>query len=119
MKDDETLNSMTVLDAKIFSIADQKAGKGEFERFVTDTYRHLVALERKRMGGGATLEIFCRLDIGLFWKDDGDLGYFVNEVERTLTTSLWTRKLKVNFDGFAEKFATALIQWADTLISSN
>jgi hypothetical protein len=25
----------------------------------------------------------------------------------------------VNFDGFAEKFATALIQWADTLISSN
>jgi hypothetical protein len=97
------------------SVTERAVANQEFETFVMDTFKLLTNLERKVMGGWSTLEVFCRLDIGLFLKGDGSLGYFVNEVERTLTTGLWTRNLDVDFDMFAAEFAKALAHWSENL----
>jgi hypothetical protein len=116
MQDAGKLDSATVLDTNTeVSITERELGRREFETFVMNTYRHLVDCERKKMGGSSTLEVFCRMDLGLFLGEDGNLGYFVNEVERTLTTGLWTRNLDVNYNTFAGTFATALVHWADNL----
>jgi hypothetical protein len=117
MQEAGELDSTTVLDTnREVPITEREIGKQEFEAFVKDTYRHLINCERKRMGGSSTLEVFCRLDIGLFSRDDGSLGYFVNEVERTLTTGLWIRGLDVNYRVFAVTLAEALVRWADNLL---
>ena len=117
MQEAGELDSTTVLDTnREVPITEREIGKQEFEAFVKDTYSHLVNCERKRMGGSSTLEVFCRLDIGLFSRDDGSLGYFVNEVERTLTTGLWIRGLDVNYRVFAATLAEALVGWADNLL---
>ena len=115
MQEAGELDPMTVLDTNTeVPITEREIGLQEFEGFVRDTHRHLVDCERKRMGGSSTLEVFCRLDVGLFSREDGSLGYFVNEVERTLTTGLWTRGLAVNYKVFAATFAKALVSWADS-----
>jgi hypothetical protein len=89
--------------------------KKEFESFVMNMYHNLIYCERKKMGGLSTLDIFCLLTVELFLKVNGNLGYFVNEVERTLTTGLWTRNLEVNYNIFAGTFVSALVRWADNL----
>ena len=116
LQEESRLSSQTAIETNTeVSIMERALGRKEFETFVMETYHHLVNCERKKMGGFSTLEVFCRMDVGLFLKDDGNLGYFVNEVERGLTTVIWTRGLEVDFNIFAGTMATALIRWADTL----
>lgn len=116
MLDAEKLDSNTVIDENIeVSNEEGAVSNEEFNTFVKNTYHHLVNCERKKMGGPSTLEVFCRMDIGLFLKDDGNLGYFVNEVERSLTCGLWTRNLEVDSNLLARNFSTALVRWTDNL----
>ena len=115
MQETGELDSMTVLNTNTeVPITEREIGMQEFEGFVIDTHHYLINCERKRMGGSSTLEVFCRLDMGLFSRDDGSLGYFVNEVEQTLTTGLWMRGLAMNYNVFAVTFAKALVSWADS-----
>lgn len=110
------LNSESVLNTNTdVPISERVDAKREFEKFVMDTYKELVMCERRKMGGSSSLEVFCRIDVGLFLKDDGDLGYFVNEVERTLTCGFWTRNVEVDFKVFAGTFARSLAGWSDNL----
>ncbi|KIK78084.1 hypothetical protein PAXRUDRAFT_17080 [Paxillus rubicundulus Ve08.2h10] len=59
---------------------------------VVDTsYRELVRQETNCTGAKSTLCVLCHIDIGLMFDKDGNPSYFVNEVERTPTMSLWLR----------------------------
>ncbi|KAF8803061.1 hypothetical protein BYT27DRAFT_7110489 [Phlegmacium glaucopus] len=110
------LNQITALDTNTdVPIMEREIGQQEFQMFAMNTYRRLVDCERKKMGGMSTLEVFCRIDVGLMLKEDGELGYFVNEVERTLTAGLWTTRLDVDYNVFAATFAQALLRWANAL----
>ncbi|KAF8815619.1 hypothetical protein BYT27DRAFT_7213050 [Phlegmacium glaucopus] len=98
------LNQITVLDTNTdIPIMEREIG------------HHLVGCEWKKMGGMSTLEVFCRIDVGLMLKEDGELGYFMNKVEQTLTAGLWTTRLDVDYNVFATTFAQALLRWANAL----
>ncbi|KAI6097729.1 hypothetical protein EDD16DRAFT_1719021 [Pisolithus croceorrhizus] len=85
--------------------------KEEFESFTLETWKQLVLAEKVSASGGVSISIFCRLDVGLGVKD-GRLMYFVNEVERSLTTSLWMNSMPDGAHGvFADTFATTLYDW--------
>jgi hypothetical protein len=116
MEEAGELDSKSVLYTNAdVSVTERAVGTQEFETFVMDTFKLLTNFERKKMGGWSTLEVFCRLDVGLFLKGDGNLGYFVNEVERSLTTGLWTRNLDVDYNILAATFAKALARWSENL----
>ena len=93
----------------------------EFRTFVTQTYEELYMIESRTMSGKPSICLFCRLDIGLLIGDDDRVHYFVNEVERTQTTSLWSnrqqaRSPKTPSGILGDTFAQAFYQW---LLSMN
>ena len=64
------------------------------------------------MGGCiSTLEVFCRMDVGVIFDAAGRAHYFVNEVERTNTASLWTGIQKKMNLTTAYDFQAALSKW--------
>ena len=67
----------------------QKA-ESQFREFVKKTYDGLYKIETMRLGGRSSICVFCRLDIGILMDENHSAYYFVNEVERTPTTSLWS-----------------------------
>ena len=65
----------------------------EFQEFVKQTYEGLCDAELKMLSAKSSIVVFVRFDIGLVVsKGDGRVHYFVNEVERTQTTSLWSNR---------------------------
>lgn len=64
----------------------------EFRTFVIQTYEELYAMEARRILGKPSISLFCRLDIGVLIDKDDRAHYFVNEVERTQTTSMWSNR---------------------------
>lgn len=91
------------------------AGVNELNDFATRTLQGLVEAEsRGAMGGKRSISMFCRMDIGITEAEDGKLQYFVNEVERTHTCSLWTGLGETTRAGwFATSFGPALKTWID------
>ncbi|KAF9230949.1 hypothetical protein BU15DRAFT_82991 [Melanogaster broomeanus] len=69
-------------------------GMGELQRVVDETYRELVRQESNPTGAKSSLAIFCRIDVGLIFDADGNPSYFVNEVERTPTMSMWLKTVE-------------------------
>jgi hypothetical protein len=68
-----------------------KNGRKQLESFAEDTLKRLVEAEKLAYGCTPSIALFCRMDIGVMPKDDGGLGYFVNEVTRCPTkTCKWT-----------------------------
>ena len=55
------------------------------QRFVRVFLKHLADKD----GPNSSLQVFCRVDVGIFVKSPNVVSYFVNEVERGITTSLW------------------------------
>ena len=90
--------------------------KAEFMDFVLKTYRELYKLESRQIGGKTSISVFCRFDIGLI-QDGHNVQYFVNEVERTQTASLWTNPLKMGTASrsriglFGSTFANTFYKW--------
>lgn len=71
-------------------------------------------MESKAIGGRSSISTFCRLDVGLVY--DGErIHYFVNEVERTPTASLWANRGKSSGSNpigiFGASFAKSLHRW--------
>ena len=64
---------------------DAKKAQDELQQFVTNFFRHLKAED----GQNSSLQVFCRIDVGIFVGKPDTVSYFVNEVERGITTSLW------------------------------
>jgi hypothetical protein len=67
--------------------------EAEFFAFVNETFRRLFQIESCLLTSRPSIGVFCRLDIGLMVVD-GRVNYFVNEVERTRTASLWNNPPK-------------------------
>ena len=82
----------------------------DFESFALRTWEELVQLEKGHFGTSASA-IFCRLDIGVMMKGE-TISYFVNEVERSMTTSLWMSAMPDAIHGtLADTLAEALHRW--------
>lgn len=84
--------------------------KNEFKRFVMEVFDRLKQKEVDETSA-ATLDIFCRMDISLIFDGDKRAHYFVNEVERTNTASLWTTLKKTGNVTMANDFSLALADW--------
>jgi len=68
----------------------------EFRTFIQDTYESLYKIETTRLGTRSSICVFCRFDVGILIDEIGIVHYFINEVERTQTASLWTNTSKSN-----------------------
>lgn len=102
---------LTIINPDEGTQEERMHAKYQFEQFVLNTWKHLVLAEKAEAGGGVSISIFCRLDIGLVEKD-GRLLYFVNEVERSLTASLWISAMPDGQHGiFADTFAVTFHDW--------
>ncbi|KAG6373961.1 hypothetical protein JVT61DRAFT_6126 [Boletus reticuloceps] len=85
--------------------------KEEFESFAVTTWKSLVNVEKGVVVGTPCTAIFCRLDIGVMMRD-AKISYFVNEIERSLTTSLWMSAMPTGLHGvLADTFGEVLHQW--------
>jgi len=90
--------------------------QAEFMNFVMKTYRELYRLESRQLCAKSSISIFCRFDIGII-RNGHDIQYFVNEVERTQTASLWTNPLNLGAASrsriglFGSTFANTLYKW--------
>jgi hypothetical protein len=102
------------------SVAEREKAQEEFQTFVTKTYEGLYEIESRVLGGRPSIGIFCRMDIGLI-RSNGSIHYFVNEVERNQTTSLWSNNAgvkgseQVRIGVLGQSFADALYRWLSDL----
>jgi hypothetical protein len=95
--------------------------KTEFMAFVMKIYEDLYKLESRSISAKSSISVFCRLDIGLI-QIGHDIQYFVNEVERTQTASLWTNTLKVGVTKsqiglIGSTFANIFYKWLQDISS--
>ncbi|KAF8230020.1 hypothetical protein L208DRAFT_1378702 [Tricholoma matsutake] len=93
-------------DSNTFKFCEN--AKKEFRDFVLETYRGLLAMEVKTIGSRSTLSLFCRMDIGIFMDASRKASYFVNEVERTLTTAVWVKDRDIPINSLALTIRQAL-----------
>jgi hypothetical protein len=86
------------------------------------TYEELYAMESRCLCGKPSICLFCRFDVGILIDDEGQAHYFINEVERMQTTSLWSNKQggnqspKIPARMLGHTFAQAFYEW---LLSMN
>jgi hypothetical protein len=97
----------------------REKGKDEFYDFVRKTYRGLYHLESRSLAAKTSISLFCWLDIGLIVVD-GKVNYFINEVERTQTASLWSNSAQkfrshTHINLLADTFGFALHAWLSML----
>ena len=89
----------------------RRESRSEFEEFVTQVLARLINFESTKMASPSTLEVFCRMDVGLIFGETGRAFYFVNEIERTNTASLWTTLRSKPEQTIANDFQLALSRW--------
>ena len=76
---------------------------------IKESYEELVRQETNPAGAKSSLCVLCRMDIGLMFDRDGNPSYFVNEVERSQTMSLWLRTVEdASMRGMVDTFARVL-----------
>lgn len=102
-------------DSNTFEYREQ--ARNDFMNFVLETYSRLLSIEVKTIGSRSTLSVFCRIDVGLFLDANGKASYFVNEVERTLTTSLWVRDRDIPINSVSSTIGKSLHTWINRIIS--
>jgi hypothetical protein len=101
------------------SLAVRQSAKKEFYKFAQDSFDGLYASESRIINAKPSIVLFSRFDIGLIASENGEVHYFVNEVERTATASLWTN----NSRSFSESpigtlgstFAEVLYKWIQNI----
>jgi hypothetical protein len=80
---------------------------------VFGSYNGLMECETRKLGGMSSGSMFLRMDIGLYFDSGGRASYFINEVERTATTSLWGRTVGIPLNTLAATFGESLRRWMD------
>lgn len=90
-----TLLSADMCNPAFGSMETQLRGKKQFRQFIMDTYDELCKIESKQLLAKSSIGVFVRFDVALIL-DRGSqrITYFVSEVERTQTTTLWSNRLK-------------------------
>ncbi|KAI6154549.1 hypothetical protein BKA82DRAFT_4010384 [Pisolithus tinctorius] len=101
-------------------IETRQRAMDEFNNFVLKAWGELVARETRVGGARPSMSLFCRMDIGIMAPDGMSpklrLGYFVNEVERTPTTSFWLFWNINNTGGImADTFAKLFEKWVRSI----
>ena len=92
-----TLLTAEVCNPAFGSMETRRRGEQQFHQFVMDTYDELCKIESKQLLAKSSIGIFVRFDIALIVdRGTSRVTYFVNEVERTQTTTLWSNRLKAN-----------------------
>jgi hypothetical protein len=92
------------------TVLTREKGKTQFYDFVQKTYEGLYMVESRALGARSSISIFCRIDISLIVEGD-IVHYFVNEVKRYHTCSLWSNRKtgpnssKVSIGTFADTFS--------------
>jgi hypothetical protein len=76
----------------------QKGGLDEIETFAKRVLEALIRLEKSRQAEPLSIESLVRIDIGLVYREDGRMDYYVNEVSRAPTCSLM-QHLEVDANG--------------------
>lgn len=71
-------------------------------------YRGLVSQESNPTGATSSLTVFLRMDVGLMFDAEGNPSYFVNEVERTPTMSMWLKTQDATNRSMLDTFARIL-----------
>ena len=66
-----------------------KHALSELHAFAHTNLRELNKMEKRVSGSSSSIDMFCRIDVGIMEKEDGMLDYFVNEVERGPNVCLW------------------------------
>jgi hypothetical protein len=90
----------------------RKQAKKEFCDFVMATFNELYRIESRCIGGKSTISVVCRMDIGVVVEPKTKkVGYFVNEVERTATTSLWANGGSLPIGTFGTTLAKEFYAW--------
>lgn len=100
------------------AISIREQGRNEFFDFVQKTYEGLYAIESNMVGGKPSMSVFCRMDISLIVDSKTDtVSYFVNEVERYHTCSLWSnmksgpKSVRAPIGSLADTFAGVFYKW--------
>lgn len=92
-------------------VETRQEAKQQFWSFVERTYQSLVDYEMRRQLGNPSICVFCRMDIGVIERDDA-LHYFVNEVERSTTASLWMDAFPDGHHGIlADSIGVGIYEW--------
>jgi hypothetical protein len=114
------LSQVDVCNADSGNRSTRDDAEREFRLFVMQTYEELYAMEARKMSGKPSICIFCRLDIGILIDSEEQAHYFVNEVERTQTASLWSNRQnsqspKVPARMLGNTFAQTLYEWLSSM----
>jgi hypothetical protein len=64
--------------------------RSELYDFANATLLELIKMDKRKSGAFSSINLFCRMDIGVIAKENGELDYFVNEIERGPNAALWT-----------------------------
>ena len=90
-----TLLNAEVSNPTFGSMDTRSRGEQQFHQFVMDTYDELCKIESKQLLAKSSIGIFVCFDIALILdQSTKHVTYFVNEVERTQTTTLWSNRLR-------------------------
>lgn len=73
---------------------DFERGKEEFRAFVCQTWRALLQLEQSQLRHETGLSLFCRMDIGIMMNPSGQYDFFINEVERTMASTMLINSIR-------------------------
>ena len=84
----------------------------KFRNFVLGVWKKLVSCETNMEGGKSSLAVFCRMDIGIRLVHGKGPQHFMNEVERTVMTSMWLLSNADNtISTLVDMFAMVFRQW--------
>lgn len=87
LKDDPEVSSNIIANPIGLPKEELDAARLELETFAETTLWSLVQAERMAYYHRPSIEIFCRMDIGVMPDEEGNLQYFVNEVTRSPTAA--------------------------------
>ncbi|KAG2088842.1 uncharacterized protein F5147DRAFT_780850 [Suillus discolor] len=107
-----------IMDPVGGTLAERRLADLELESFVTAALSQLVCIEEEFLGTSSSLRLMARVDVSVMHGPNGQLGYFINEVERGVGIGLfstgnprWTLRL-------ADEFACMFSRWmTDTCIT--
>lgn len=95
-----TLLATDVCNPTFGSMSTRQKGEEQFRKFVVDTFDELYKIETKQLSSKSSIGIFVRFDISLIVdQHNQEVTYFVNEVERTQTTTLWSNRSSAKSGG--------------------
>lgn len=102
-----------IMDPVGGTLAERRLADQELESFVTAALSQLVCIEEELLGASSSLRLMVRVDISVMHGPNGQLGYFINEVERGVGIGLfstgnprWTLRLADEFAGMFSRWTT-------------